>query len=191
MAPVRSIAAAAALVAATVFVGGCGKQPAAVKPLQLTVWGVAESSGSMAPLISSVTSKHPNVRIKYEQQDADTYAADLVAALAAGRGPDIFAFPAGELRRWQELLQPAPQRYSLPVLQSKRTLLSKQQVVVAKAYDSLTPRQVSERFVRTVANDSVAGGKLYGLPVAVDTLALAYNQALLDGSRVARPHRYG
>ncbi len=186
MAPVRTLAAAAALVAVSVAAGGCGKKPDAVKPLQLTVWGVAESSGDMSPLITAVTASHPNVRIKYEQRSADTYAADLVGALAAGRGPDIFAFPAGQLRRWQELLQPAPQKYSLPVTQAKRTLLSKQQVVVAKTYTSLTPRQVEERFVSTVANDSVASGKLYGLPVAVDTLALAYNQALLDGSQVAQ-----
>ncbi len=186
MAPVRTFVAATALVAVSLVISGCGTPAANVKPIKLTMWGVTESSGDIAPLIAAVTASHPNVRVDYVQKDTETYATDLVEALAAGRGPDIFAFPAGQVRRWQDLLQPAPQKYALPVYYTKKTLLSRQQVVAEQTYDSLTPRQVESRFVRTVANDSLANGQLYGLPVAVDTLMLAYNQALLDGSRVAQ-----
>lgn len=186
MAPVRSLLAAAAIVAAGAAVAGCGKQPAAATPLNLTVWGVNEPSGAVATLVASVTAGHPGVRISYVQKDPATYEGELVAALAAGRGPDIFAFPAGQVERWKEFLQPAPASYTLPAYQLKRTLLSRQQVAVAQEYAGLTPRQVESRFVRTVANDSLADGRIYGLPLAVDTLVLAYNQALLDSSRVAQ-----
>lgn len=186
MAPFRSFIAAAAVAVAGLTLAGCGSQEQA-KPLSLTVWGVAESSGQVAPLIAAATANHPNVRVSYVQKDPGTYHDDLVEALAAGKGPDIFAFPAGQVERWKSLLQPAPTQYTLPTRKVERTLLSRKESIVAQKFASLTLGQIESRFVRTVVNDGVSESRLYGLPLAVDTLVLAYNQALLDSSRVAEP----
>ena len=175
------------LIAAGLIVSGCGSSAISTKPLHVTMWGVTESSRDIEPLISAVIAKHPTVRVTYQQHDSATYATELVEALAAGRGPDIFAFPAGETRRWQEFLQSAPKQFILPVNEVQNTLLQKKNVVVGKIYPTLTPKQLDSMFVKTVAADSLLDSNLYGLPLAVDTLTLTYNQALLDSGRVGQP----
>jgi ABC-type glycerol-3-phosphate transport system substrate-binding protein len=181
------LGALVALIAASLVVSGCGSTAIATKPLNVTMWGVTESSRDIESLIAAVIANHPTVRVTYQQHDPATYATELVEALAAGRGPDIFAFPAGETRRWQEFMRPAPKQFILPVNEVQNTLLQKKNVVVGKIYSTLTPKQLDSMFVKTVAADALLDTNLYGLPLAVDTLTLTYNQALLDSGRVGQP----
>lgn len=175
------------LAAALVTLVGCSRTPAAVRPLSIKIWGVAETNGEFNPLIGRLTKNHPNVAVTYEQRPAETYELDLLAALAAGTGPDIFAVPAGSLRHWVPYLQPAPPQFQLPITKLKRQLFSTKEVKVVQTFSGLTARQVGRQFVGTVGADSLIGGQLYGLPLAVDTLVLAYNQTMLDAARLPQP----
>jgi ABC-type glycerol-3-phosphate transport system substrate-binding protein len=57
----------------------------------LNVWGVFDDEIAIqSTLISGFMSQHPNVTITYKQMDPRTYEAELVNALAAGTGPDVF-----------------------------------------------------------------------------------------------------
>lgn len=172
------------LVAAAVVAAGCSPTPAAVRPLSLKVWGVDDTSDEVNALISRLAKSHPGIAVSYEQRPAETYEHDLLSALAAGTGPDIFAVPAGDLRRWMPYLQPAPPQFQLPVTKVKRQLFSSKEVTVAQTYAGLSARQVNRQFVGTVGADALIGGQLYGLPLAVDTLVLAYNQTMLDAARL-------
>ena len=172
------------LVAAAVATAGCSRTPTAVRPLSLRVWGVEETANEVNILIGRLAKSHPGVTISYEQRPAETYERDLLSALAAGTGPDIFAVPAGDLRRWVPYLQPAPPQFQLPITKVKRRLFGSKEVTVAQTYAGLSARQVGRKFVGTVGADALIGGQLYGLPLALDTLVLPYNQTMLDAARL-------
>lgn len=165
---------------------GCAKTDQ-VKPFSLTVWGVGESGEEWSPLIKEIANARPGVRINYQQKSALNYRQELLEALAAGRGPDIFSFPAGELRRYEPLLQPSPSSYTLPIKKIKKTIIQEQEVVGTQGYAGLTVNQLNKNFVKAAAEDVVLNGKILALPLTLDTLMLAYNQSLLDAARIPQP----
>jgi len=46
---------------------------------------------------------------------------------------------------------------------------------------------IKANYIKTVADDTIINGKKYGLPLALDTLAIYYNKDLLDRSGIALP----
>lgn len=158
-----------------------------VKPFSLTIWGVQESGDEWSPLIKEIISAHPGVKISYQQKNELNYRQELLEALAAGKGPDIFAVPAGELNKYEPLLQASPSKYTLPIKKIKKTIIQQQEVVVSQDYTGLTVNQLNKNFVKTVAEDVVLNGKIMALPLAVDTIMLGYNQSLLDAARIPQP----
>src|SRR5579884_423955 len=59
-------------------------------PVTLNVWMTFEDSENLDPIFSDYKKTHPNVTIIYTKKNVDTYEQDLLNALAAGNGPDIF-----------------------------------------------------------------------------------------------------
>ncbi|MBI2506879.1 MAG: extracellular solute-binding protein, partial [Candidatus Colwellbacteria bacterium] len=132
--------------------------------INLTVWGIDDGSAWDYPIFS-YQKLHPNVRIKYTELKPETYEEDLINALAAGKGPDIFMLN----NRW--LVKHADKITPLPA-----------EKMSANAFKGLFP-QVAEYDL--LSNE----GQIYGLPLSVDTLALFYNQDIFDRSGVALPPR--
>ncbi|MBI3089004.1 MAG: extracellular solute-binding protein [Candidatus Colwellbacteria bacterium] len=130
--------------------------------INLTVWGIDDGSAWDYPIFS-YQKLHPNVRIKYTELKPETYEEDLINALAAGKGPDIFMLN----NRW--LVKHADKITPLPA-----------EKMSANAFKGLFP-QVAEYDL--LSNE----GQIYGLPLSVDTLALFYNQDIFDRSGVALP----
>src|SRR3989304_9385450 len=62
--------------------------------INLTVWGVDDEL-AWDYAISRYQRLHPNVRIEYTELTEDSYEKELINALAAGRGPDIFMIDNG------------------------------------------------------------------------------------------------
>jgi multiple sugar transport system substrate-binding protein len=50
----------------------------------------------------------------------------------------------------------------------------------------ITAQQVENEYMRAISKDVVLEGKVYGLPLSVDTMAIFYNKDLLDRSGVAQ-----
>ena len=142
------------------------RKPANSGPaIKLTVWGT-EDAGAFAPIASS----YPYGTVTYKQIDPADYQSELLSALAAGTGPDVFEIGNRELPKWLSVITPLPATY-------------------AQEFGSL---QLSQDFPDVVAQDFTAetpSGTLgiYGLPLSVDTMVMIYNKDLFNTAGIAVP----
>jgi len=144
-----------------VFAAGLSpcKEPAPA-PATLEFWSVFDDSDVFDPLIKKYTEIYPSITINYSKKNIVTYEQDLVNALATGRGPDIFSIHNTWLPKHKNKLAP-----------------------VAEAI--ISPQRFGELFVDVAAQDFIDGGKVYALPLTVDTLALFYNKDLFNSAGIA------
>jgi multiple sugar transport system substrate-binding protein len=162
-----------ALIAVLVILSGCGcRQTSSTGyEVRLEVWGLFDDSDVMAKAISEYQKRNPSVKeIVYKKMTIDSYENDLMDALATGNGPDIFLIHNTWLPKHQAKLASAPVDN-----------LSASQVPI------LTPKQVQDQFVDVVSSDFVSDGKIFALPLSVDSLALYYNKDLLNQAGVSTP----
>ncbi|MEI7620461.1 MAG: extracellular solute-binding protein [Candidatus Falkowbacteria bacterium] len=155
----------------------------AMKPLTLNIWGVWDNSEDLTPIIESYKALHPFITINYRKFRYNEYESELLNAFAEDRGPDIFSINNTWVRKYQSKLIPAPAQIPMvyPVIQGS---IQKQIVPETRVTTSLTPKNVKDFFVDTVYDDVIIDGKLYGLPMSLDTLVMYYNRDLLNNSGV-------
>lgn len=139
--------------------GGGGVQSG---PVTLSVWMPFEESQNLQPLFDAYSQKRPNVRIVYTKKNIDTYETDLINALAAGNGPDVFAINNTWLPKYQDKITSAPE---------KQWLFT----------------DYKNAFVDVAVTDFTKDQKIYGAPMSVDSLALYYNKDLLGTAGIATP----
>ncbi len=128
--------------------------------VKLTVWGT-EDPQQFAPIAIS----YPYGTVKYVQVDQANYQSQLLSALAAGTGPDVFEISNRDLPKWKSILAPLPAAYA----------------------QTFGPLQLSQEFPDVVAQDFVSGGQIYGLPLSIDTLAMIYNKDIFNSAGIAIP----
>lgn len=144
---------------------GCGYNPSSgnAETVELVIWKPFEGGENLRPIFEAYTKLHPNVTFRYEKKDISTYESDLLNALAAGSGPDIFSIHNDWLPKYQDKMTPTPANL-------------------------FTAREFSDTFIDVIGEDLVGGdGRLYALPLAMDTLALYYNRDLLGSAGIATP----
>jgi multiple sugar transport system substrate-binding protein len=133
------------------------------QPVTLKFWKPFDSTEDWSSIISAYTATRKNVRIEYTQKPVATYQEDLVDAMAAGDGPDIYSIHQDWLPRYQDKIQTA---------------------TISKLYPQTNLRDV---FADTVTTDLTDGDTLYALPSSIDTLAMYYNRQNLASAGIARP----
>ncbi len=134
---------------------GMGK----AQPVELLVWKPFVDSESMRSLIDAYQELHRNVRITYVQPDGTDYETELLNALAAGNGPDIFSINNAWLPQYIDKVTEAPE--------------SQWRYVDYK-----------NDFVDTVTTDFTRDNKIYGAAMSVDALALYYNKSMLSSNGI-------
>lgn len=151
------------LIALTAASCGGGGSAGPSGQVTLRFWKPFEDSDSMQTLIAAYQQKHSNVRIEYTKKNIADYEEDLVNALADGTGPDIFSINNSWLPKYQSRLAPAP--------------------------DSVfTFKDYRDTFVPIVVDNFTGSDrKVYGVALAVDSLALYYNKDLLGSSGIGVP----
>jgi ABC-type glycerol-3-phosphate transport system substrate-binding protein len=140
---------------------GGGGQPAP-KQIVLNFWKPFEDSSNIEPIISAYQQKYPNVRIVYTKKNIDNYEQDLINALAAGQGPDIFSINNSWLPAYMDKVTPAPDKI-------------------------LTYKDFKDAFVDVVEKDFSVNQKVYGVAMSVDSLGLYYNKDILGTAGIATP----
>ena len=130
--------------------------------INLVVWGVDEDTRPWKTTISRFESSYANINVTYESVDSDNYENELLNALAAGRGPDIFMFHSKWLLEHGDKVVPAPS-----------------DKIAQEAFRGLFPQVVEEDFV--------GDGRIYAMPLSADTLALVYNRDIFDRRGVVFP----
>jgi len=177
--------------AVLIFLGaGCGgpstAQKLATQPVTLKVWRVFDNSGTLQDTMNAYRALHPNVSFDYKELRVEEYEDELLHAFAEGTGPDIFSIHNTWIGEYKSLIEPMPE--STKVAYSEiRGKIKKEKVYTLKEEPSLSMRALKNDFVEVVSNDVVRDEKVYGLPLAVDTLALYFNRDLLNSVNIPEP----
>jgi len=130
---------------------------------ELIFWGVTEAGDTSAIqlIIEEYLKTNKNVRINYRQfDDVLSYEKTLLNSLATGQAPDIFMFHSSWLPKHYDKVMPGPETF-LPLSQFRQ----------------LFPTVVEQNFV--------LNGKVYALPLYIDTLAFLYNKDIFDAKSIA------
>jgi len=159
-------------------------QVSAVKAVKLTYWTVYDDVDELRTLASIYSQKYPNVSIDIKQVGYDEFDNLFTNALADDVGPDIVSQHVRWLRKnsTRLLSAPATTKMSRIVITDN---FSKDQQLVIDTNTLPNASYIKNNYVQTVYNDVVIDGKVYGLPLAMDTLSIFYNQDLLDRAGIA------
>ena len=133
--------------------------------VDLEIWGVFDDNTDYQGVVSEYKKANPFARsITYRKFTIENYKRDLLDALAAGNGPDIFMIHNTWIPQFQDKVEPAPV-----------SLINEQ------AFRSA--------FVDVAADDLLIDGQVYSVPLSVDSLALYYNRDLLNAVGITAPPR--
>jgi len=125
------------------------------------IWGTFDWITFNA-VITELSDADDNFRVvSYRQMDPRTFRAELVSAIAEGRGPDAIVLASDELVSERAKLYPIP-------------------------YASLSARTIQDTYVDGVEVFARADG-VYGFPIAVDPLVMYWNRDLFASAGLVTP----
>jgi ABC-type glycerol-3-phosphate transport system substrate-binding protein len=131
-------------------------------PVTLKIWKPFVDTDKMQAIISAYQAKHNNVTIEYTKKNIENYETDLLNALAAGNGPDIFSINNTWVPRYLDKITPASEKV-------------------------FTVKDYRDTFVDATVTDLIIDNKIYGTAMWVDSLALYYNKDLMGTAGIATP----
>lgn len=150
----KFVAVILVLLFAFVF-SGCGQSADQSYKIDLEIWGLFDDSEIYTPIISKYKELNPYIgEIKYRKFSADTYRQEILDALASGQSPDIFLIQNSWLPSFENKLSPSP--------------------------GLITEQEMKSNFVDVVSSDFVSNGKVFALPLSVDSIALYYNKSIFN-----------
>ncbi len=162
----------------------------AMKPITLTYWRVFDGADAFDEIIANYKKLHPFVNIEYRKLRYDEYEKELLNALAEDRGPDIFSIHNTWIRKYRTKIAPMPESTTMAYPVTKGTV-KKEIIPELRTTRSFTTREIRDNFVETVHKDVILeDGKVYALPLSVDTLALFYNKDLLNNAGISEVPTY-
>jgi multiple sugar transport system substrate-binding protein len=152
------------LLGAVVMLLNIRSKSASQQAITITIWGT-DSSRAFDDMISAYSGPGSGTQsdIKYVQIDPSRYQTTLLAALAAGTGPDVFEISNRDLPQWESVATPIP-------------------TTLASEFSQVT---LQSDFPDVVAQDFVSDGQIYALPLSIDTLAMIYNKDLFNTAGIA------
>lgn len=112
-------------------------------------------------LIKKFEAANPGIKVQHQTFPYDAYQQKVASSIPAGQGPDVVNLFYGWLPTWVKAgyLQPLPPEYT---------------------------RVLDNEFLG-LAQAAKVGGRLYGMPTAVRSLALFYNRDLLNAAGFKNP----
>ncbi len=155
----------ALLVPVAILLSGCGREKGApAYRLDLEVWGIFDDSEAFRNAFSGYSALNETHigRIEYRKKTEESYRDDLLSAFAEGNGPDIFLIRNAWLPEFRNLIEPAPES-----------------IVSEKAF--------RDAFPDVAVSDLLIDGRVYGIPLSIDSLALYYNKDLLNAAGITSP----
>jgi len=147
------------------LISGCGCKQKSAKQfdLKLEVWGLFDDSDVFSEIFETYTKINPNIsKVEYRKFTPETYKKDLLEALASGQGPDIFLISSTWLPGFLDKTLPAPEAV-------------------------LNEQRFRNNFVDVAINDFLYQGRVYAVPLTVDSLGLYYNKDLFNEAGITAP----
>ncbi len=163
------------LVIASLLLAGCGgaKTPVASNPpaastapteISMMMWGDPAELEVWNQIVADFHQANPNITVKVEVSDWDSYWTKLKTLLSAGTPPDVFAMDAPLYLDYQ----------------SRGVLLNLQ------PYLDKNPDMLNGVYPQTLEAYKTPDG-MYGLPRDFQTIVLFYNKDMFDAAGVAYP----
>lgn len=155
------IFASLVVVVVVFFISGCGENTN--YKVDLVMWGAFDDSDAFKEIIAAFREVNPHVgKIDYRKISEQDYRQELIEAMAANKGPDIFLIHNTWLPSFNDKIEPMSERI-------------------------IGAQEFLQNFVDVAAKDFVIGGKIYALPLSVDSLALYYNKDLFNAAGIVSP----
>jgi ABC-type glycerol-3-phosphate transport system substrate-binding protein len=126
----------------------------------VVLWGTVSSSDLSKPLID-FNNANPSFVVKYVQKSPETFDQDLLEALAAGEGPDLFFLPDNLAFHYANKIFTIP--YTSYPLASYKSIFA----------------GAGEVFLRDQG--------IMAFPMSIDPLVMYYNRSMLDANGVVYP----
>lgn len=162
----------------------------AMEPVTLRYWRVLDGPDAFEEIIAKYSAIHPYIKVEYRKLRLDEYENELLNALAEDRGPDIFSIHNTWIRKYQTKIEALPPSTTM-VYPVEKGSIKKEIVNELRTAPSLSVGQVKDLFVDVVGKDVILeDGKIYGLPLSVDTLAMFYNKDLLNNAGISEAPKY-
>lgn len=127
------------------------RPPAKVK---IVFWGL-EGKEVYKDLIEEFNHQYPYIGVEYLEKSPQNYEKELLNAMAAGQGPDIFSIGHNWLPRYQDKIFPVPSQL-------------------------LSLKEYAETFVDVASYDFISEGNIWAVPFYVDSLALYWNKDIFN-----------
>ncbi len=161
-------------------------QQTAIRPVTLNYWTVYDNVPELQRLAAEYNALHSYITVNIRQVRAEEYQDKFLTALADDVGPDIMSINVRDLQKNAVRLSTIPASTTVATV-TKTGGFSPQTTVTFEKNILPTVNAVKNNYLKTVGEDVILGGKIYGLPLTVDTMALYYNKDLLDQAGVATP----
>ena len=150
------------LIIGSIFLVSGGRRNNNSEQIELVWWKTFQDSSDVNALIEEYQKYRPNVTIKYSKKNIADYEQELLNAIASGNSPDIFTIHNDWLPKHIDKMAPMPA-------------------------NMMSERQYKEQFVDAAAYDLIKDGKIYGIPLAVDVMAMYYNKDILGSAGIFTP----
>lgn len=134
----------------------------------LNYWRPIDDAAVFETFVKAFEKKYANVKINYVQKDIATYEIDSLNALATtDQGPDIWSIPNDWIERHKDKIIAAPQGLLIPPnVDKKKNKKSDEELF-------------HDRFP-AIADQLLIDGKVFGVPLSIDSLVVYYNPALMQ-----------
>ncbi len=164
------------------------EEKALLEPITITWWGVFDDPENFFEIINDYKVIHPNITINYRKLRIEEFEIELLNALAEDRGPDIFSIHNTWVTKYLSKIEPLPPSTKMAYEVTQKSLGVKQETLIeVRETASITSAQLKNAFIDVVYEDVVRSGKIFGLPLSVDTLALYFNRDLLNNAGIPLP----
>lgn len=140
-------------------------KPTTDKQTTITYWGLWEPTEVLSQVISDFEKANPQYKIDYRKQSHRDYRERLQTAIASGNGPDIFRFHASWTPMLQGELSPMPSSV-------------------------MSDAEYKKVFYPVAAKQLSVKGRIVGIPLMYDGLALFYNVEILKTANAEPPQNW-
>lgn len=152
------------ILVALIYFFGIGARPSTPPAVSLEIWSMYEDEEAWDAVIEAFRQTNPTVSVAYRKMTPASYPDTLLNALARGEGPDIFLLSSEQLFKEKDKIMALP-----------------------SASSPITPAQFSSFFADGASALIGADGTLFGVPLALDSLALFYNKDMFDAAGFTAP----